>query len=175
VSSSREWRFAVRHRGQGVGAFKLQFTKHDIYVFVYERDGTSPGHVSYHASGQQHIKWRGQYRWYRRESSGGHRPEIWLAPAPTHITGRQQIIGLSWGLVDYFGLGPLPVNKIRKPEFIEVPPESEYDRVLFELNVLGAACRQRVDYFGHEIFWRKCLSGFVTLEIEGVGMRLVSR
>lgn len=175
VSASREWRFVVRHGNQGIGAFKVKMGKRDVYVFVYERDGSSSEHVSYHASGQQHIKWRKKYRFYRRDFSGTHQPEIWSAPPPIQVTGRQQIVGLGWHLVDYFGLGSWSIERIRKSEIIDVLTDSGYDHVLFQFNVISPDCEQRGDYFGHDIFWRKCLPGFVIVEIEGVGMRTLPR
>ncbi len=171
VSAAKEWRFAIRHGTQGVGAFKVQMSKRDIYVFIYERDGSSSEHFSYHGSGQQHIKWSGQYRFYRRDRLGNHRPEIWSAPPPQQVPSRQQMIGLSWHLVDYLGIGPWPIQKIRRPELVDVPTDRGYDSVLFQFSAVGSSCPERGDYFGHEIFWRKRLTAFVVVEIEGVGMR----
>jgi hypothetical protein len=167
-----KWDFAVRAGKRGLSAFQVNIEASDVYINIYDKDGSCQEreHVSYHASGQQHIKLGKDYRFQISDASGSSSPLIWFAPKPSDVMERQQIIGLVWFLNDYFGLGSWPIEVVPTAEIIDVPESAAYDKVLFQFNVVDCRSKPRADYFGHTIFWRKTLQDSVSVEIEGIGM-----
>ena len=162
--------FAVRVGGEARSALEVCIEDSNVYVNYFDRQGQKVAHTSYHASGQHNIKKNGDYIFWTGGPSGQWQPMKFFRPRPEHIQDRQHVAVIGWGLDSVPSVLPT-VSASSQVQVFEVPPDADFQILVFEVSIVGSQVQQRDEVNGFPVIWRYKFSAGITVEIEAVAVK----
>ena len=157
---------AVRRTGQAWLALEICIKGDDVYVNHFLRDGRKQAHVSYHSSGQRHIKTNGDYVKWTGSPDGSWQPLKIFEERPATVVGRVHIDFVMWEVKSLSSvLAPLtqPADIVIDAE--DLPGAS---LLALECSLVGPAAVSRDELLGFQVLQRYRLSGSLVVEVEAV-------